>query len=51
MGVFEMGDTASLLQKMKVTGKAQMFAVTLEKKGGALQPTMEQMYVAGKIPG
>jgi anti-sigma-K factor RskA len=51
MGVFEMGDTASLLQKMKVTGKAQMFAVTLEKKGGALSPTMEQMYVAGKIPG
>lgn len=51
MGVFEMGDTASLLQKMKVTGKAQMFAITLEKKGGALSPTMEQMYVAGKIPG
>ncbi|WP_146151269.1 anti-sigma factor [Chitinophaga niastensis] len=51
MGVFEMGDTASLLQKMKVIGKAQMFAVTLEKKGGALSPTMEQMYVAGKIPG
>nr|WP_246496457.1 anti-sigma factor [Chitinophaga varians] len=51
MGVFEMGDTASLLQKMKITGKAQMFAVTLEKKGGAVSPTMEQMYVAGKIPG
>ncbi|CAL1520014.1 anti-sigma factor [Chitinophaga sp. MM2321] len=51
MGVFEMGDTATLLQKMKVTGKAQMFAVTLEKKGGAVSPTMEQMYVAGKIPG
>ncbi|WP_212006364.1 anti-sigma factor domain-containing protein [Chitinophaga sp. HK235] len=51
MGVFEMGDTASLLQKMKITGKAQMFAVTLEKKGGAASPTMEQMYVAGKIPG
>ncbi|TWF37197.1 anti-sigma-K factor rskA [Chitinophaga polysaccharea] len=51
MGVFEMGDTAKLLQKMKVTGKAQMFAVTLEKKGGAASPTMEQMYVAGKIPG
>ncbi|RFS19839.1 hypothetical protein DVR12_22370 [Chitinophaga silvatica] len=51
MGVFEMGDTVNLLQKMKVTGKAQMFAVTLEKKGGAASPTMEQMYVAGKIPG
>ena len=51
MGVIEMGDTASLLHKMKVTGKAQMFAVTLEKKGGAAAPTMEQMYVAGKIPG
>lgn len=51
MGVFEMGDTINLLQKMKVTGNAQMFAVTLEKKGGAVAPTMEQMYVAGKIPG
>jgi anti-sigma-K factor RskA len=51
MGVFEMGDTVNLLQKMKITGKAQMFAVTLEKKGGAASPTMEQMYVAGKIPG
>nr|WP_307735106.1 anti-sigma factor [Chitinophaga nivalis] len=51
MGVFEMGDSINLLQKMKVTGKAQMFAVTLEKKGGAVAPTLEQMYVAGKIPG
>ncbi|WP_143307915.1 anti-sigma factor [Chitinophaga vietnamensis] len=51
MGVFEMGDTAKVLQKMKTTGKAQMFAVTLEKKGGAVAPTMDQMYVAGKIPG
>lgn len=51
MGVFEMGDTAKLLQKMKVTDKVQMFAVTLENKGGAAQPTLEQMYVAGKIPG
>ncbi|MBV8252943.1 MAG: anti-sigma factor [Chitinophaga sp.] len=51
MGVFEMGDTAKLLQKMKITDKVQMFAVTLEQKGGALQPTLEQMYVAGKIPG
>ncbi|NSL90498.1 anti-sigma factor [Chitinophaga solisilvae] len=51
MGVFEMGDTAQLLQKMQITGAAQMFAVTLEKKGGAAAPTMEQMYVAGKVPG
>ncbi|MBV7531924.1 anti-sigma factor [Chitinophaga sp. sic0106] len=51
MGVFEMGDTAKLLQKMKVTDKVQMFAVTLESKGGAAQPTLEQMYVAGKLPG
>ncbi|RAJ87729.1 anti-sigma-K factor rskA [Chitinophaga dinghuensis] len=51
MGVFDMGDTAKLLQKMKITDKVQMFAVTLEQKGGAVQPTLEQMYVAGKIPG
>lgn len=48
MGVFEMGDSVKLLQKMKTIGRVDMFAVTLEKKGGAVSPTLEQMYVAGK---
>lgn len=51
-GVFEMGDLSKNLQKMKaVSGDAQMFAVTLEKKGGSPTPTLTQMYVAGKVTG
>jgi anti-sigma-K factor RskA len=50
MGVFDAGtDNAKLLQKMKTVDNAEMFAVTLEKKGGSPVPTMDQMYVAGKI--
>ena len=50
MGVFDAGtnSTDELLQKMKSIDNAEMFAVTLEKKGGSPVPTMDQMYVAGK---
>jgi anti-sigma-K factor RskA len=49
MGVFDVaGDMTSLL-KMKTTGKASAFAVTLEPRGGSENPTMEQMYVIGQI--
>jgi anti-sigma-K factor RskA len=49
MGVFDMGtDTAAILQKMKSVDNAEMFAITLENKGGSPVPTMDQMYVAGK---
>lgn len=37
------------IQKMKTFGKAQAFAVTLEKEGGVESPSMDQMYVMGKI--
>jgi hypothetical protein len=47
MGMLEM--TTDALQKMKITPKAQAFAVTLEKKGGVSAPTMTEMYVIGKI--
>lgn len=50
-GVFEMGDAAKGFQKMKTIEGAQMFAVTLEKKGGSPTPTMTAMYVAGKVAG
>lgn len=46
MGVFDVGQP---FQKLKTTSSAQMFAVTLEKEGGSLTPTMDQMYVAAKI--
>lgn len=49
MGVFETGTAAKIIQKMKSIGNAEMFAVTLEKKGGSPEPTLDQMYVAGKI--
>lgn len=35
--------------KMKNIPSAQMFAITLEKEGGSQQPTLTEMYVAGKI--
>lgn len=50
-GVFEMGDTAKGFQKMKAIEAAQMFAVTLEKKGGSPTPTLAAMYLAGKVSG
>lgn len=49
MGVFETGTDAKIIQKMKSVNNAEMFAVTLEKKGGSPEPTLDQMYVAGKI--
>lgn len=48
MGVFEMSNPHELLQKMKSIDSAEMFAITLEKKGGSPVPTLDQMYVAGK---
>ncbi|SHN77518.1 anti-sigma factor domain-containing protein [Chitinophaga sp. CF418] len=48
MGVFEMSNPHELLQKMKSIDNAEMFAITLEKKGGSAVPTLDQMYVAGK---
>jgi anti-sigma-K factor RskA len=34
---------------MKSIGKAQAFAVTLEPKGGSVNPTMDKMMVMGAI--
>lgn len=50
-GVFEMGDVADTMQKMKSIAGAKMFAVTLEKKGGSPAPTLTAMQVAGKVAG
>ncbi len=47
-GLYNMSGS-NRLQKMKVIGKAQMFAITLEKKGGSPVPTMDQLFVAGKV--
>jgi anti-sigma-K factor RskA len=37
------------IQKMKSFGRAEAFAITLEKAGGSPTPTMDQMYVISKI--
>jgi len=34
---------------MKNIPKAQAFAITLEKKGGSVTPTLSAMYVMGKV--
>lgn len=47
-GVFDAGQE-KLLIPMKTTARAEMFAVTLEPSGGSIAPTLDQMYVAGKI--
>ncbi len=37
------------IQKMKTFGKAQAFAITIEKEGGSPTPTMNKMVVMGKL--
>ncbi len=48
-GLYEDNGKMPKIQKVKVIEKAQMFAITLEPKGGSVSPTLTQMYVAGKI--
>lgn len=50
-GVFELGHMTKVLQKVKSVPNAQVFAVTLEKKGGSPVPSLDQMFVAGKVAG
>jgi anti-sigma-K factor RskA len=47
-GVFDMKDGPGMM-KMKNIPKAQAFAITLEKRGGSPTPTMEKLYVMGKV--
>jgi hypothetical protein len=48
-GVFELGNKTKVLQKVKNVVNAQVFAVTLENKGGNPTPSLDQMFVAGKV--
>ncbi|WP_119078975.1 anti-sigma factor [Chitinophaga alhagiae] len=50
-GVFDMGDATKGFQKVKYVPGAQLYAVTLEKKGGSPTPTLTAMYVAGRVGG
>ncbi len=46
-GVFD--STIGTLQTMELVANADQFAVTLEPAGGSATPTLERMYVAGKV--
>jgi anti-sigma-K factor RskA len=46
--VFDIKEGPGLV-KMKNIPRAQAFAITLEKKGGSVTPTMEKLYVLGKV--
>lgn len=46
LGVFDVKtDSAQMLLRMKEIPNAEAFAVTLEKRGGSVNPTMDQMVV------
>lgn len=47
-GMLNMEDTV-MLHKMSNIPQAEAFAISLEKTGGAAAPTMEEMYVMGKL--
>ena len=50
LGVFDAtAEPKKLLVSMKEVGNAQAFAVTLEKRGGSVSPTMEKMVLMGGI--
>lgn len=50
LGVFDaQTQPKKLLLPMKEVGNAQAFAVTLEKRGGSVSPTMEKMVVLGSV--
>ncbi|QES88312.1 anti-sigma factor [Rhizosphaericola mali] len=48
-GLYNSETTINHIQKLKNVLHADMFAITMEPKGGSKSPTMEQMYVAGKL--
>jgi anti-sigma-K factor RskA len=48
-GVFDAGSIESGMIKMKSSLKPAAFAVTIEKRGGSINPTMEQMVLIGNL--
>ena len=49
LGVFDSSENNSGMKRMKSVKGAQAFAVTLEPKGGSVNPTMDQMMAIGNI--
>lgn len=49
LGVFDAGgDDTTVMKTMKSIGNADAFAVTLEPRGGSVNPTMSELMVLGK---
>ena len=48
-GVMDVNPSDKSLHPMKSMDDVQAFAITLEPKGGSVNPTMDQMYVMGEI--
>lgn len=48
-GVMDVDPSDKSLHEMKSMDDAQAFAITLEPKGGSVNPTMDQMYVMGAL--
>jgi anti-sigma-K factor RskA len=49
LGVFDAEGNEIGFKNMKEIGKAQTFAVTLEPRGGSINPTMDKLMVVGNI--
>jgi anti-sigma-K factor RskA len=49
LGVFDENPGSADMKEMKPTVLADAFAVTLEPRGGSVNPTMDQMMVVGKF--
>jgi anti-sigma-K factor RskA len=47
-GIFDLKDGAGMT-KMKNIQKAEAFAITLEKRGGSAVPSLDRLYVMGKV--
>ena len=49
LGVFDSSNKGGGMKKMKSVANAQAFAVTLEPRGGSINPSMDQMMAIGNI--
>jgi anti-sigma-K factor RskA len=49
LGVFDKDPDSTDMKEMKSTALADAFAVTLEPRGGSINPTMDEMMVVGKF--
>jgi anti-sigma-K factor RskA len=49
LGIFDKSSDSTAMKEMKSIASADAFAVTLEPRGGSINPTMDQLMVIGKF--